>query len=121
MSVGDGCSSVSVLEGRKGMDVFQVLTVVNCVSSLLTLVLVGIAVLPHVKQGAVIVRDAILWVTFVFVLSFIGWVGWHRVFGERTNAGWRNLLPTATRPTSLDSVSPPEANDTLYGGPRAER
>jgi hypothetical protein len=102
------------------MDIFQVLSIVSCVSSLLTLVMVAIAVLPHAKQGAVIIRDAILWVTFVFVLSFVGWIGWQRVFGNAGTSAVPQLRATATQATAHQSESHREIGDRLYGGPRVD-
>ena len=48
------------------MDVYQKLTILTFVTSTLTLILVAVAVLPHVKQGMVVIRDAILWVGICF-------------------------------------------------------
>ena len=61
------------------MDLFQKLTILNSIASSLTLVFIFVAMLPHVKQGATVLRDALLWIMLVGVIVFLGWLGARRI------------------------------------------
>ena len=58
------------------MDITETLSLVTCVSSILTLVVVTLAFLPQVKQLLVVIRDVVLWVTLVAVMAATGWLAW---------------------------------------------
>ena len=61
------------------MDVYRVLIVGTFVTSLLTLLVMLVAVLPHVKQGFIVVRDAALWMAFVILAGVAIWTGLQRL------------------------------------------
>ena len=58
------------------MDIYQKLSIVTCITSTMTLLIAAMALLPHIKSSAVIVRDAFLWVAFVLIVFGLGWYGW---------------------------------------------
>lgn len=57
------------------MSLYEILTIVTCVTSTATMLLVGVAILPHVKNGCAVVRDAVLWASLIAVLMLMGWLG----------------------------------------------
>ena len=57
------------------MSLYEILTIVTCVTSTATMLMVGVAILPHVKNGCAVVRDAVLWVSLIAVLMLMGWLG----------------------------------------------
>jgi hypothetical protein len=60
------------------MDFYQILAVFTCLISTVTFVLVAVAVVPHVKHGLAVIRDAVLWATLVVVLALVIWRAWDR-------------------------------------------
>ena len=80
------------------MELTELLTIVSCATSTVTMILVIVAELPHVKSGMAVIRDAVLWVAFVVVVALAGWLGWQRV-----------AAPTVppSRPPAWDSPSAP--------------
>ncbi len=104
------------------MELFQIIALVTCVSSILTLLLVATAVLPHVKQGMALVRDAILWVCLVLVSVAVIWFGCQQILGR---SGPTPLAPRpsedATRSAAwyaAETETPGTENDRLYRGGR---
>ncbi len=69
------------------MSLYEVLTVITCVTSCITMIIVLFGVMPHVKNGLTIVRDAILWVTMILVLCILGWIGWQQATSNRSPGG----------------------------------
>ena len=57
------------------MSLYEILTIVTCVTSTATMLMVGVAILPHVKNGCAVVRDAVLWASLIAVLMLMGWLG----------------------------------------------
>ena len=84
------------------MDLYQKLVILNCVASLLTLLMVATAVLPHIKQGMVLVRDAILWAAFVAFISGLAWMGW-----QRMSAGGLGRPTSTVRPAAVQAADVP--------------
>jgi|GEM_PF-6294082 hypothetical protein len=70
------------------MSTYEALTIVTLVTSTITMVITCLALLPQVKQGMVIVRDAVLWAAMVVLLVVIASVGWARVVNQ-----WKRPLP----------------------------
>ena len=66
------------------MNVFEILAIVTCITSTVTMIMVAIAVLPHVRQGMIIVRDAVLWATLVLILSAVAWAAWQGIQNHLT-------------------------------------
>jgi hypothetical protein len=66
------------------MGLLEVLTIITCVTSTITMIIVLFGVLPHVKNGLTILRDGILWVTMILVLCAIGWMGWQQLISNRS-------------------------------------
>ena len=87
------------------MDIFQILTIVNCVMSSITATVVCVALLPHVKDGMVIIRDAVLWLALIALLSAVGWLGFEHL---------RNSRSIQSQPTTGANVSQPV--DEYYAG-----
>ena len=87
------------------MSLYEVLTVITCLTSTITMIIVLIAVLPHFKNGLAIVRDAILWVTMVLILFVMCWIGWQRLTARdsatRTDSTPEARSPQATRPITV--------------------
>jgi arginine exporter protein ArgO len=105
------------------VDFYHIITIVTCITSTATLILVAVAVLPHIKQGAAVLRDAILWGTFVLVVAIAGWSGWQRLTeradspapplrGQREVAGSRAAV-------AIGTSSPPSA-DPYYQRPSTD-
>lgn len=87
------------------MDTFDYLSIVSCVTSTVTLFIIAIATLPHVKAGAVIIRDIILWISLVAILVGFVWFAVNR----GTASSNSRPLPTWTFSTS-------DSNDGFYAG-----
>ncbi|MCP4189878.1 MAG: hypothetical protein GY768_04540 [Planctomycetaceae bacterium] len=68
------------------MSLYEILTVVSCVTSTLTMIIVSIAILPHLKTGLAVVRDAVLWASLVLVLALVGWLGLRQFVSSRAEA-----------------------------------
>ncbi len=88
------------------MNVFEILIVVICINTTLTMILVAVATLPHVKQGLSIMRDAILWGALVLILFAAVWLGWSQYLSRQPDAEIEsarlgNDAPASTRPVSL--------------------
>ncbi len=101
------------------MDVYELLAILTCSTSMVTMIIVVVAVLPHVKQGMVVIRDAILWVAFVLVVVAAGWIGWHRIsqrFSAPSASSVDHAVLTRTR-TVIVQPAPSEAfGDPYYRG-----
>jgi len=78
------------------MDVYQKLTIFTCVTSTITLILVSLAMLPHLKNGFVLVRDALLWVSFVLVAAGSIWIGVNRLAGREVRLLGKPTVPAST-------------------------
>jgi hypothetical protein len=98
------------------MDIFQKLTVITCVTSSATLMLVFVAVLPHVKHGMTLVRDSILWMACAAVIVGLVWLSWRRLSDTPLILNRRSdVTPaTLTRPTS--DTDPLTAADPYFAG-----
>jgi len=81
------------------MDVDRILGVVTCVTSVLTFFAVGVTVLPHMKEGMAIVRDAVLWLAFLAVLTAVIGLGVQRLRAE-------GMPPVLPRLSSLVKSAP---------------
>ena len=66
------------------MDAFQILSIVSCVLSAITTIAICLAILPHIKQGMVLVRDAVLWTVFILILFGGAWFGFVYVNSQET-------------------------------------
>ena len=84
------------------MDAFQILSVITCLSSTITAVVVCVSLLPHVKDGMVIIRDVILWLAFAALLVALGWLGFEH---------FKN-----TRPIAAPDAAPVNRPDSFYAG-----
>ena len=81
------------------MGLSEILAIVSCVSSIITMVIVILAVLPHVKNGMAVIRDAVLWIAFVVVLGLAAWLGWQRLIARRPT-------PSASQPAWASQPAP---------------
>jgi hypothetical protein len=72
-------SRTRLVVGLLSMDAYQLISIVTCLTSMTTLIIVSVAVLPHVKNGMVIVRDAILWAALVLLLVALAWFGFQEL------------------------------------------
>ena len=97
------------------MNTFDLLSIVSCVTSTVTMIVVAMAMLPHVKAGAVIVRDAILWLALITVLAGLVWMAINQ-FTAPSNASSGDTSGTTnvSRPRLSFSMGSP--NDDLYVG-----
>lgn len=77
------------------MDVFQKLTIFTCITSTITLILVSLAMLPHLKNGFVLVRDALLWASFVLVATGSIWLGINRIAGREVRMLGKPTVPAS--------------------------
>lgn len=64
------------------MSIFELMTVISCVASCITMIIVIVAILPQMKDGMVIVRDAVLWIAMVVVVAAALMIGWKSVTAE---------------------------------------
>ena len=64
------------------MTIFEVLTVLTFVISTMTMFMVFVSVLPHMKEGMTMVRDAILWAALVIVVVAALYFGWAQLSGK---------------------------------------
>jgi hypothetical protein len=102
------------------MDIFQILTILTCASSIATMFLVIMAALPHVKNGMAVIRDAVLWLAFVCVVALAGWLGWQRVVGRGPTVPPSRTEGSAfirTSATSLAPVPSASASDPFFQEP----
>lgn len=92
---------VEIAKGSTIMDIERILLGVTCVTSTLTLLCVTIAILPRMKEGMVVVRDATLWIVFGLIVVCLGWGVWQNVKNPsgQTASDWL-LLPTAAASAS---------------------
>jgi ABC-type nickel/cobalt efflux system permease component RcnA len=104
------------------MDVFQTLTILTFITSTVTMICVIVAVLPHVKQGMVFLRDALLWAAFVLVVAFAGWLGWQRVSERFVRPTGRIGDPAAASasPAPTAVVTRSTTADPFYQGPMTD-
>ena len=91
------------------MSLYEILTVISCITSTLTMIIVAIAILPHLKTGLAVVRDAVLWASLVLMLALVGWLGLRQFASDRAEskaetAGVSRLQGPA--PPSSSSSSP---------------
>ena len=102
------------------MDIYQTLTIITSVTSTLTLILVAVAVLPHIKQGMLVIRDAILWVAFVLMVAIGGWAGWQgmaaRLFSP-TSRHADHVPSRQTHATVVTNAADRSDLDPYYRGP----
>ena len=62
------------------MSLVEILSLITCVASCVTMTVVCVALLPQMKQGLSLIRDAVLWmalvlVVAVLVLTGVAWLG----------------------------------------------
>lgn len=86
------------------MDLYQKLTIVNCVTSTVTLGIVSMALLPHLKNGFVVVRDAVLWAALVLLLFGLGW------------SAFQQLDATDSRPAAAETSRVISVDDQYFRG-----
>jgi hypothetical protein len=101
------------------MDIFQKLTILTFITSSITLILVTVAVVPHIKHGMTLIRDAFLWATFVLVVAFAGWVGFQRL-PLPDSRPWKGLVPGETKVHAAARTGPISADDPFYIAPANE-
>ena len=82
------------------MNSFEIMATVSYVTSIVTMVLICVAVLPHLKSDMVVVRDTVLWVVFVFVLTGLLVVGVQHVSKNLKSKSSNGPEPTRTFTTS---------------------
>lgn len=70
--------------GLGKMTIYEKLTVANFAISCTMLVLLVVAMVPHVKQGLTVVRDAVLWAAMVLVVFLVLSAAWVRFRGSAT-------------------------------------
>jgi hypothetical protein len=75
------------------MSLYEKLTVANLVVSCLTLALFFVALVPHMKQGLTVVRDAVLWVAMLVVICLLVSAVWLRVNGTTTGSAAERTSP----------------------------
>ncbi len=68
------------------MELFEILNIVTCVTSSITAIIVCVALLPHVKDGMAIIRDAVLWLALVGLIVALGWLGMDHVRNNRASS-----------------------------------
>jgi hypothetical protein len=90
------------------MTFFETLSIANFVLTGGVLVLVLVALLPHLKQGLLVVRDAVLWCALLLVVMFLGWVGWSHV-GE-------GLGPEERGASEIQPLPPSPYASQAWGG-----
>jgi hypothetical protein len=93
------------------MELIEILTILSCASSTVTMILVIVAVLPHVKNGMAVIRDAVLWIAFLVVLALAGWLGWRQLVARpdppsRRPAWASPSVPSAERDRGRSSARP---------------
>ncbi len=90
------------------MSLSEILSIVTCVSSVLTLLVVTVAYVPQFKQFLVMIRDAVLWATLLVVIAATGWLAWTG-FANRTASSEPpikgQLESTASRPRPSFPIS----------------
>lgn len=97
------------------MDFYQSLTVANFVLTVGILVLLAVSLLPSLKQGLVVVRDAVLWSALIVLLCFLAWLGiWRWDSGRsdprggpdgsasRSAASWSDLVQRSDQTGPID-------------------
>ncbi len=84
------------------MDAFQILSIITCFTSTITAIVVCVSLLPHMKDGMVIIRDIVLWLAFIALLSALGWLGFEH---------FQN-----TRPTVSPDPTPTSQPESFYAG-----
>ena len=68
------------------MSLYEILTVVTCLTSTMTMIIVAVAILPHFKTGLAVVRDAVLWASLVLILAIMGWLGMRQIVNYRSES-----------------------------------
>ena len=77
------------------------MTIISCVMSTITTIAMCTAILPHIKKGMVVVRDAVLWSAFVLIVFAAGWLGIER-FQSRSNTVGPNEVSNAANAEQSD-------------------
>jgi hypothetical protein len=72
-----------IQELPKPMPNTEIMLVVTLAMSTLSLVMASVALLPQLKEGIAIVRDAVLWGALVALLIVVAAVGWLRLANKR--------------------------------------
>ena len=62
-----------------------ILQILTLVISALTLLIVSVELLPKLKQGMEVVRDAVLWTALVVVVIMLSVAGWQHLRKEPKN------------------------------------
>ncbi len=83
------------------MTVWQTLIVISTFSSTMTLLIVALAVLPQLKQGMAVLRDAILWAALVLIFAAGIYWSWQRWTGE---LGGEQVQPVSSQSPRSDVV-----------------
>lgn len=83
------------------MDIERLLLAITCITSTLTFLCVTIAILPRMKEGMVVVRDATLWIVFGLIVVTLGWGVWQNMkpSSDGVASKWL-LLPTSAAANS---------------------
>ena len=90
------------------MSLYEILIIVTCVTSTVTMFMVGVSILPHFKNGCAVVRDAVLWASLVAVLMVMGWLGM-RQFAHRSATVEEN--ETNSYSTNVETTTVPIRTD----------
>ncbi len=97
------------------MSASEILAIVTCINSALTLVVVTVAFLPQVKQVLAVVRDMVLWTALVALLGFTGWTAWSRwSTGPHANEGATDSAVLATPNWSPPATTPQTRTTATY-------
>ena len=99
------------------MDIYEKLIILTSITSMITMILVAVAVVPHVKQGLTVIRDAILWVTFVLVVAMGVWLGLQQIsqrLSPDNGVSQKRADATETRSASMNRRAPTTRPDPFY-------
>lgn len=80
------------------MTLHEILTIITCLTSTVTMFMVGVAILPHFKNGLAIVRDAVLWASLVVIIIVMGWVGIQQFMSRGGSQAEAESVETETVP-----------------------
>ena len=85
------------------MELFQILNIVTCITSSLTAIVVCVALLPHLKNGMVIIRDAVLWLALIGLVIAFGWLGIDQLKNRGSASSSPDNAASAVLRPSVDS------------------
>lgn len=95
------------------MSASEILAIVTCINSALTLIVVTVAFLPQVKQVLAVVRDVVLWSALLFVLGFSGWTAWSRWSGPSNTDTATGDTAASSEPAWSIPARTPETRTTV--------